>query len=95
MMARVRAWIEQSEPASMYMDARSMQLVFDVYASARESAGISCVILGKEHETEARPESIRLATMHRIEGARVSTSSDCGCSERNGSFGVGTAGRVG
>ena len=71
-VACVRSWLEKAPPASICVAARSSKQIRNGCKPALEAAGISCVILEKELETEVDPQAVRLATMHRLKGLEFS-----------------------
>ena len=63
----MKQWLEEVQASDICIVARRTALVEDSYRKLLEDAGIATDVI-KTDADEGKPDSVRLATMHRVKG---------------------------
>lgn len=64
----VKKWLETHPPETICVAARGNPQIRDRYRPMLEEAGIGCMVVERDPESEAKQPGVRLATMHRLKG---------------------------
>ena len=72
-VSTVQAWIDGGiAPEAICLSSRTHSQIDDRYARLLSNAGIECLKVERDPESEARKPGVRLATMHRMKGLEFS-----------------------